>query len=83
MCSICLEEILNAGFKGVANMLLGKVWPKALHGVRILVEALLQPFIISGATTQSSLEEALENACGSRTYIASVPDNVLRTFLKG
>ena len=67
MCSSGLEEILNAGFKGVANMLLGKVWPKALRGLRMVVEALLQPFIISGATTLSSLEEVLENARGSRT----------------
>ena len=66
VCGTGLQEILESVFKGVENMLLVKSWPKALRGLRMVVEALLEPFVLSGNATKSSLEDILERARGSR-----------------
>ena len=67
MCSSGLEDILEVAFKGVPNMLLGKAWPKALCGLRMVVEALLEPLITQGNVTVHQMEQALEDASASRT----------------
>ena len=66
MCGTGLQDILESAFKGVESMLLGKSWPKALCGLRMVVEALLEPFVFYGNATKSSLEDILERARGSR-----------------
>ena len=48
-------------------MLTGKAWPKALHGLRMVVVALLEPFILSGVNSVEDFEEILEKAQTSRT----------------
>ena len=43
MCGRATRDT-EAAFKGVENMLLGKSWTKTLQGLRMVVEALLEPF---------------------------------------
>ena len=61
------EEILNVAFNGVSNMLLGKAWPKDVCDLRMMVEAVLEPFINEGINISSGLQRILERACTSRT----------------
>ena len=65
MCCTGLEEFLSAAFKGVENMLSGRAWPKALRGLRMVVEALLEPFIVAGGSTVDDLQLILQEACRS------------------
>ena len=62
MDSTGLEEILGATFNGVSNMLNGKAWPKVTRGFRMVVIALLQPFVVSGKTSVDAIQEELDNA---------------------
>ena len=48
-------------------MLSGRAWPKALRGLRMVVEALLEPFIVAGGSTVDDLQLILQEACRSRT----------------
>jgi len=48
-------------------MLNGKAWPKATRGLRMVVTALLQPFVVSGETSVDAIQEELDNARKSRT----------------
>ena len=57
-----LEEILNVAYKGVSSMLNGKVWPKAMRGLRMVVTGLLEECIITGKTTHKAIGEELEFA---------------------
>ena len=67
MDSTGLEEILGATFNGVSNMLNGKAWPKLTRGFRMVVIALLQPFVVSGKTSVDTIQKELDNAKKSRT----------------
>jgi len=59
-----LEELLNAAFKGVGNMLNGKAWPKAIRGLRMVVTCILETFIKEGNISVTALEDVL---CSRRT----------------
>ncbi len=63
----CLEEILNAAFHGVSNMLNGKSWPQSLCGFRIVVAVLLEGYILSGKKSVVEFTVALEEACRTPT----------------
>jgi len=67
MDSTGLEDILGATFNGISNMLNGKAWPKVTGGFRMVVIALLQPFVVSGKTSVDTIQEQLDNAKKSRT----------------
>ena len=62
-----LEEILNVAYKGVSSMLNGKVWPKAMRGLRMVVTGLLKECIITGKTTHEAIGEELEFARSLKT----------------
>ena len=46
-----VEELLLAAYKGVANMLNGKAWPKALRGLRMVTVCLVRDFVLEGISS--------------------------------
>lgn len=44
-----------------------KAWPKVLRSLRDVVDAALEPFIMSEKTTVEDLDDVLQQACESRT----------------
>ncbi len=62
-----LTEILSVSYKGINSMMLGKAWPKALRGFRMVVVGLLKRNILSGARTTEEMDDMLASACSSRT----------------
>jgi hypothetical protein len=62
-----LENIFRAAFGGVASMLNGKAWPKALRGLRMVVSAVLEDTIRKGTNTPEDLGAALETASENPT----------------
>jgi hypothetical protein len=55
-----LEELLNAAFKGVSNMLSGKAWPKALRAIRMVVTSLLEDQPADNFSSPQAFENMLE-----------------------
>lgn len=55
-----LEDILSVAFKGVASMLNGKAWPKAIRDLSMVLTAILQPIVMSGKTTVEDIQEELD-----------------------
>ena len=62
-----IEEPLSTAFKGVHHMINLKAWPKAFCGLRMVVEAVLEPFVLAGNVTVSSLEQLFDDTRQSRT----------------
>ena len=67
MCNSGLEELLSTAFKGITHMMTEKAWPKAFCGLRMVAEAVLEPFVLAGNVTVSAFENMLECARQSRT----------------
>ena len=61
MQSSGLEELLGAAYRGVANMLNGKAWPKAVRGLRMVVVYLLEN-AVQGSISVQSVEAVLTEA---------------------
>ena len=55
-----LDTILSSAFKGVENMLNGKVWTKALRGLRMMVIVILENIVSSECSTAEEMQLKLD-----------------------
>ena len=67
MCNSGIEELFSTAFKGVPHMMNGKAWPKAFRGLRMVVEAVLKPFVLAGSVTVGSLQQLFDDTRQLRT----------------
>eukprot|EP00745_Piridium_sociabile_P013977 TRINITY_DN2058_c0_g1_i7.p1 TRINITY_DN2058_c0_g1~~TRINITY_DN2058_c0_g1_i7.p1 ORF type:complete len:474 (+),score=89.64 TRINITY_DN2058_c0_g1_i7:286-1707(+) len=57
-----VEELIGAAYSGIANILNGKAWPKAMRAFRIIVATLLNEFLHEGEKTHDEIVAYLEKA---------------------
>ena len=57
-----LQNLLGAAFKGVPNMINGKVWPKALRGMRMIVTVMMEELVEVSNYDVEQIQVCLEKA---------------------
>ena len=57
-----LQKVLGAAFKGVPNMINGKVWPKALQGMRMIVTVMMEELVEVANYDVEQIQVCLEKA---------------------
>ena len=75
-----LEEILGVAFGGVASMMNGKAWPRAIRAFRMVVSCLLKDVVMSGMTSADKLEQMLDTARHHPTGRLCIPREHHATF---
>ena len=62
MKASCVDVLLTATFRGVADIITGKSWTNALRANRLITTMFLQDFFQSGAKTYQELREYMDRA---------------------